>query len=250
MSCSSHPSVRERAWRAAASSPRTIVLTLFGAASFGLGIVLRSDSAGVTLIMVGSAVICLGVLLPVVQEASVGTGGFSFKRAMAEREDDFSPFVESQTDALHRLVVMLTADSQATVGVIDDTLAHAYGEWPFVPTRHRRFYLVCTAVRRGLGALRVGIAIPNQDEIPAGIRPLMDIDARARAAAILHDYAGLDAEDVGRVIGAAVDEVPSLLERAALALEGARDGEAAPESGPAIVITLPQEDAAASEDDE
>jgi DNA-directed RNA polymerase specialized sigma24 family protein len=213
MACAQYPSFGRRAWRAGISNPRSVLLALFGLSAFVVGILVRTDAAGISLVVVGSGILCLGVLLPVVQEAQIGTSGFKFTAMLPERETDFAPFVESQRDTLQRLAFLVTGDSARAIEVVEDTLTHAYGQWSFVAREHRTFYLVCSVVRKALGARKL-FGDPSIDGIPDDVKPLLAIDAKAGAVALLHYYEGFSENQIATVMEATPEEVRAHLRMA------------------------------------
>ena len=98
-SCTDRVPLGTRLWRAFVTRPRSLVLAIIGAGVFTTGIFLRQDGVGIGLVVLGVAVLSLGVMLPTVQEAQIGPGGFTLKTTVEMREAELRPFGEPELDA-------------------------------------------------------------------------------------------------------------------------------------------------------
>lgn len=230
-SCADRMPLGTRLWRAFIARPRSLVLAVIGLAVFVVGIFLRQDSVGIGLVVLGVAVLSLGVLLPTVQEAQIGPGGFTLKTTAEMRDAEFLPFAESQRERMQRLVYLLIGDPHAAAGSVQDSLARAYGDWGLIGALDRGFYLLCTVVRVALGAEPLGLvappAVPEDGREPGlalRMQALSSIPLHLRAVAVLHYHEQLDDRQIGSILGTSPEEVHERLRQAEEGLAAARTG--------------------------
>jgi len=228
-SCADRVPLGTRLWRAFVTRPRSLVLAIIGAGVFSIGIFLREDGVGIGLIVLGVAVLSLGVLLPMVQEAQIGPSGFTLKTTVEMRDAEFRPFAESQHERMQRLAYLLIADRQAAAGSVEDSLARAYGDWGVIGTLDRAFYLLCTVVRAALGAASLGLVDPSataeeglEPGLTSRMATLMSIPLHLRAVAVLHHQEQLDDAQIASILDLDPREVRQRLRRAEAELAAAR----------------------------
>lgn len=228
-SCADRVPLGTRLWRAFVTRPRSLVLAIIGVTVFIIGILVRQDSVGIGLVVLGVAVLSLGVLLPTVQEAQIGPGGFTLKTTVEMRDAELRPFAESQHERMHRLAYLLIADRQVAAHSVEDSLARAYGDWGLIGALDRAFYLLCSVVRAALGAASLGLVEPSataEEALEPGLASrmatLMSIPLHLRAVAVLHYHEQLDDGQIASILDLEPGEVRQRLRRAEAELAAAR----------------------------
>jgi hypothetical protein len=228
-SCADRVPLGARLWRAFVTRPRSLVLAIIGVGVFTIGILVRQDGVGIGLVVLGVAALSLGVLLPTVQEAQIGPGGFTLKTSVDMREAELRPFAESQHERMQRLAYLLVADRRVAAASVEDSIARAYGDWGLIGTLDRAFYLLCTVVRSALGSVSLGLVDPTATT-EGGLEPglasrmatLMSIPLHLRAVAVLHYHEQLDDGQIASILDLDPQEVRQRLRRAEAELAAAR----------------------------
>lgn len=228
-SCADRVPLGTRLWRGFVTRPRSLVLAIVGFGVFVIGIIVRQDGVGIGLVVLGVAVLSLGVLLPTVQEAQIGPGGFTLKTRVEITEGELRPFVESQNERMQRLAYLLIADRQVAAHSVEDSVARVYGDWGVIGTLDRALYLLCTVVRVALGAASLGLADPSataeeglEPGLASRMATLMSIPLHLRAVAVLHYHEQLDDGQIASILDLDPHEVRQRLRRAEAELAASR----------------------------
>ena len=236
MECLDTAPLWRRALRGIAASPRSALLISVGLGLFGVGVFAPSEAAGTSLIIVGTGIACLGVLLPIVREAQIGTGGFTFKTAASAPDEPFALFSQHELDHVQRLALFLTGDRQRAMELSSDALARAYANWHAIRALDPTRYVVCVVTRLALAAqmLRLVAVEPiladDRSELKASLKTLLSVPPRARAVALLHHYEGLGDREIAEILGESTESVRGRLQEADAQLAATTDASAAPES--------------------
>ena len=170
-----------------------------GVLLFGAGIAVRTETVGIALIVLGVAIFTLGALLPTVQEAQIGPGGFTLKNAIEARDADFEPFAQHQRERLQRLAYLLLLDDRAAADAVEDSFARAYAQWGLIGQLDRAGFLVCTVVRGALSFAALGLVAPTPvtgSDTTAPIGAIGTIPLQRRAVVVLHYLEQLDEDEI------------------------------------------------------
>jgi DNA-directed RNA polymerase specialized sigma24 family protein len=197
-------------WRTFVARPRSLLLAIVGVLLFAAGIAVRAEPVGISLVVLGVAIFTLGALLPTVQEAQIGPGGFTLKNTIEARDADFEPFVQHQRKRLQRLAYLLLLDDRAAADTVEDSFARAYGEWGLIGPLDRASFLVCTVVRGALSLADLGLVAPTpvtEPETAARIETIGTIPLPLRAVVVLHYLEQLDDNDIASILALDLDEV-------------------------------------------
>lgn len=226
----------KRAWRALIASPPSILLALLGTAMLVLGIMLKEDAVGVTLIILAAGTLSFGVVLPNVQKAQVGTTGFTLEMATRVRDEEYAPLLAGHRESLQRLAYLLTGSARQAADLSGEALTRAYADWHRIPSDERLFYLSCAVTRHALGMAALGL-LGAQEEDPAdsegadprleseALRNLLALPPRLRAVAVLRHYQDLDESQIGRALDLQREEVEAAVADAEARLASARYSE-------------------------
>jgi len=216
-SCAEPSPFRRRAWRTFVARPRSVLLAIVGVLLFAAGVAVRTEPVGISLIVLGVAIFTLGALLPTVQEAQIGPGGFTLKNTIEARDADFEPFAQHQRERLQRLAFLLLLDDRAAADTVEDSFARAYAQWGLIGPLDRASFLVCTVVRGALSFAALGLVAPTPvagsvtaDRMGAvGAIPLP-----RRAVVVLHYLEQLEDDEIASILAVDVNEVRGRLRRA------------------------------------
>jgi DNA-directed RNA polymerase specialized sigma24 family protein len=211
------------------------LLISVGLGLFGVGVFATSEPAGTGLIIVGTGIACLGVLLPIVREAQIGTGGFTFKTVASTPDEPFALFSQHELDHVQRLALFMTGDRQRAMELSSDALARAYANWHAMRALDPTRYVVCVVTRLALAAqilrlVAIDPMLPNdRSGLEASLKTLLSIPPRPRAVALLHYYEGLSDREIAEILGESTESVHGRLQAAEAQLAATTDASAAPE---------------------
>jgi hypothetical protein len=201
MGCPEKTKVWKRAWRGVLTSPRGVLLAAAGAGTFWAGIVLRSNTLGLPLIVLGAGGLTLGLILPLVGEAEIGPGGFKLKLVKAERDSQFTPSTTpEQQESLQRFVTLLSGDLKRAPELVAEALERTYTVWNRIQEEDRRAHIICTLVRLVIGASAVGMFEGHIPGHEGTTQALLSLDLRARAIVLLHHFEDIGEEDIAKVL--------------------------------------------------
>lgn len=234
MACRRRYEVWRRAWRRSATNARGILLAVVGIALLMAGVVLASESIGLTLIWLGVGVLALGIVLPLVVEVAVGPGGLTIKQAFRERDAEIEPLVlaENETNSLQRFARLLTGDVERAPVVVEEALARTYRVWTDIPERDLNLHILCALVRVALGAGKLRLlggggpatASPpttpaSADEVSSTDQALASLPMDVRAVLLLRHVQDVDEPHIAWILGRPVATVAETLRRSEAILE-------------------------------
>lgn len=224
MSCKPRRQAWKRAWSSVVT-PRAAILAALGVALFVTGVVTRSNTLRLPLLVLGVGVLVLGVLLPVASEAEVGPEGFKFKRLVEERDAEFEPFAHAQKDSLQRFALLLSGDSARSTALAEEALARTYVDWHSLSGQDAASHSLCVLVRVFLGSNLLGmlgqarsgdatatVALPQETIWTLDV--LSSLSPRCRAILLLRHYWDLDEGDIAVLVNVRVETVRSELHQA------------------------------------
>ena len=230
MACRKRHTAWKRAWKRVVASTRGVLLAIVGVTLLTLGILLRTNELGQTLVVLGVGVLSLGIVLPLVGEFVLGPGGLTFKQAFRERDAQFRPLVlaESEENSLQRFARLLTGDADRAPAVVEEALARTYRVWTDIPQQELDLHVLCALVRVALGASRLRL-LPDggsaaerastSDLETKTARSFSALPIDLRAVLLLRHIRDLDEPQIAWILDRPLGTVAETLHRAEDALE-------------------------------
>lgn len=224
----------------ALSHPERLLVVVLGLGLYALGIVLRGQASGTTLLVFGTLVVIIGAVLPMIVEVELGLERLSFRRviprpeSIAEtRRGDLEAYVQTSGPAVRRFALLLTGDAPTATQLVEESLISASSSGDADSVARLDWQVLCVLVHRFLGMAAIGLgSVAAGDAPPAGpVSPaqpdpvtgvLMSLPARARAVALLFHYRDMDKAEVARLVGCSRDEVDADLHVLARAVRSAQ----------------------------
>jgi RNA polymerase sigma-70 factor, ECF subfamily len=148
----------------------------------------------------------------------------------AESVLDFDTFLATEYQRLFEVMYLLTRDRAEAEDLAQEAMARAYEHWSGIRDPSRYVYRTAFNLHRTLRR-RLAVAVRKRDQLLAAagdadaverrldaLATLALLPATQRAAVVLVDWAGMTAEEAGRVLGIQPVSVRGRLHRARAAL--------------------------------
>ncbi len=228
MTCRKTSGLRTTGW-AGFFHPTNLILGTIGVVVFLVGIFLREEGMGQTLIVVAVGELTLLVILPIVTEAEVGIEGFKFKKALEEKDAEFHPFVATEKESLQRFAELMTGNPHLAAGLVKEAFARAYVHCGGTSREQLDAYVQCVLVRLVLGVGILGsmshrppgtsegtgaydYSTGETERIAMSLAPLSPED---RIMILLHYYRDVEEQQIAAIFERPVEVVRSQIRAAA-----------------------------------